>query len=676
MSNGFDLSLVAARPALLADRDNIVDVLIRVQAPDAPKSGLPERQPLNLSIVIDRSGSMEGKPLHEAKRAAGFMIDSLRPTDRASVVAYDNSVRVVAESRHVKSKESFKSAIAQIEVGGMTNLHGGWLKGAEEAAKYLAPDCTSRVLLLSDGQANEGLTIIDEISLQCAQLADTGVTTSTYGLGGSFNEELMVAMSRSGRGNAYYSETAESLLERFHEEFSLLSSLCARSLRLFLGPLPGIRCEMLNLYEATKDGSWRLPDLAYDGEAWAAVRLHVSAGTLPDAVGERLALLQASVIYLDLEGAEHRLPEAWLTLPLIPAEKFLAISEDQDVIRRVKEAEAAKLQEAASRAAKRGDWKEVEKLLAEAKEMASHSPWLGEIVANLEKLAAQRNDVLFSKEARYAASNMSSRQRSKKEFSSDYDESAAPVHLQRRVQQGASGHYGQQMPVGPYRLDLFDNYPVALIDGKRVLLDTGSPFSVGNGDRFEIAGQPFRFQGQMGVTTDKLSQWMNTKVDALLGSDVLSKFVVTIDWWQGAVTFSPRGSDLVGEDLPVEQMMGTPVLNFKAANGMSKALFDTGAKLCFMPTSAVAGKVAISRVKDFHVMTGPFETEVYEVDLEIAGHGFTANCGVLPASIATMVSGMTGIEWIIGTDLLRQGAIGLDLRHNRVTATWKPAETP
>jgi len=85
------------------------------------------------------------------------MIDSLRPTDRASVVAYDNSVRVVAESRHVKSKESFKSAIAQIEVGGMTNLHGGWLKGAEEAAKYLAPDCTSRVLLLSDGQANEGL---------------------------------------------------------------------------------------------------------------------------------------------------------------------------------------------------------------------------------------------------------------------------------------------------------------------------------------------------------------------------------------------------------------------------------------------------------------------------------------------------------------------------------------
>ena len=70
------------------------------------------------------------------------------------------------------------------------------------------------MLLLSDGQANEGVTDVDQIALQCSQLADTGVTTSTYGLGNSFNEELMVAMGRSGRGNAYYSETAETLLER------------------------------------------------------------------------------------------------------------------------------------------------------------------------------------------------------------------------------------------------------------------------------------------------------------------------------------------------------------------------------------------------------------------------------------------------------------------------------
>ena len=160
-----------------------MDVLIRVQAPDAPKSGLPERPRLNLAIVIDRSGSMSGQPLLEAKRAAAFMIDSLKATDRASVVTYDDEVTVVAASRHVDGTTYFKSAIAEIHSGGSTNLHGGWLKGAEEAAKHLAPKYTSRVLLLSDGQANAGMTNVNGIALQVAQLGDTGVTTSTYGLG-------------------------------------------------------------------------------------------------------------------------------------------------------------------------------------------------------------------------------------------------------------------------------------------------------------------------------------------------------------------------------------------------------------------------------------------------------------------------------------------------------------
>lgn len=442
MSNGFDLSLSAARPALLAGSDNTVDVLIRVQAPDAPKGGLPERPRLNLAIVIDRSGSMDGKPLYEAKRAAGFIIDSLKATDRAAVVIYDDSVQVVAESRHVENKAYFKNAISPIHSGGSTNLHGGWLKGAEEAAGHLAPEYTSRVLLLSDGQANAGETNLDEIAMQCAKLADNGVTTSTYGLGNSFNEELMLAMSRSGRGNGYYSETAESLLERFQEEFSLLSSLCARNVRLLLSPMPGVKMQMLNPYEAGENNSWRLPDLAYDGEAWAAVRLTLDAGSIPG-VSETLALLQGSVSYVDLESNAAQIPEAWLTLPVVSQDRYLAIPKDEKVIRRVSEAEAASLQELASRAARQGDWRTVKELLAKARAMAKHSPWLAEVVESLEKLANQEDIVLFSKEASFASANMSSRLRAKSEFLADHDENALPMHLQRRVRQGGSGHFGQ-----------------------------------------------------------------------------------------------------------------------------------------------------------------------------------------------------------------------------------------
>ena len=90
MSSIVDVSLASARPGLIAGRENVVDVLVRVQAPDAPKTGLPERPPLNLALVIDRSGSMSGEPLHEAKRCAALMIESLKASDHASVVAYDD----------------------------------------------------------------------------------------------------------------------------------------------------------------------------------------------------------------------------------------------------------------------------------------------------------------------------------------------------------------------------------------------------------------------------------------------------------------------------------------------------------------------------------------------------------------------------------------------------------
>jgi Ca-activated chloride channel family protein len=443
MSSIVDLSLATARPGLVAGRENVVDVLVRVQAPDAPKTGLPERPQLNLALVIDRSGSMSGEPLHEAKRCAALMIEGLKASDRASVVAYDDTVQVFAESQPVKSKEKFKAAIAHIHEGGTTNLHGGWLKGAEEAAQHLDPTVVSRVLLLSDGNANAGLTNLDEIASQCAQLADSGVTTSTYGLGQSFNEDLMMALARAGRGNGYYSDTAESLLERFREEFSLLASLCARDVRLCVTPLPGIRFELLNLYERTKDGAWRLPDLVYDGEAWAAIRLHVNPTALP-AVGETVAILQASVSFRDLTGSESEVPESWLSLPVLTEEAFRVLPEDESVARRFHEAEAARLQEFASRAARQGDWNRVDGLLAQVRSLAANSPWLNEVVMNLERLAAQRNDVLFSKEAQYAAASMSARVRHKMESAALSDEGTLPRHLQRKIRQGAKGKDGAE----------------------------------------------------------------------------------------------------------------------------------------------------------------------------------------------------------------------------------------
>lgn len=668
MSNQFDLGLASARPALLSAQKNIVDVLLRVQAPDQPAT-LPERPSLNLSIVIDRSGSMQGSPLHEAKRSAGFMVDRLTPKDRVSVVAYDDNVQVMASSQLVDNKDRLKAAIALIHTAGTTNLHGGWLRGAEEAAAHLTSKNVSRVLVLSDGCANHGIIDTDAIANQCAELGNAGVSTSTYGLGNSFNEGLMTAMARSGRGNSYYSDRAESLLERFQEEFSLLASLCARDLQLRLTLLPGVRCEMLNLYESVGEG-WRLPDLAYDGEAWAALRLSVDAEAVP-AIGESLALCEVSVTYRSLEGEEIQIPTSWFSLPVLSQKDYETSPKDDNVIRRVTEAEAAQLQAKAASAAREGNWTEVNRLLAQVRAMAVHSPWLGEVVTHLEKLAAQQDMLHFSKEAEFASFSFSNRLRSKHEHAVGYEARLSPAYLQARVVQGGSGYYKPSPSTQTYQLDSRNGHPVANIDGKQVLVDTGSTFSVGDRNELEIAGQKFSLGTKKKITTQVLSGWMHRPIDALLGSDVLSTFVMIVDWSGNQITFAPQGEKLPNAtELRAQWLLGSPVLEFEFAGRATKGLLSTDAKLCYMPRSAVGKLTPVHRMQDFHPLTGIFETDVYKLKLEIAGRSFDAHCGVLPEALADLLGSMTVIEWIIGADLLRLGIFSFDLRQHQLAVVW------
>jgi Ca-activated chloride channel family protein len=127
-------------------------------------------------------------------------------------------------------------------------------------------------------------------------MADAGVGTSTYGLGQGFNEELMTAMARAGRGNAYYGQTAEDLMDPFREEFDLMSALCARRLRLAVAPARGVRVEILNQYRTDAEGRTMLLDLAYGGEAWAVMRLTVPCSvSSPRSVSPRPAAGRPSI---------------------------------------------------------------------------------------------------------------------------------------------------------------------------------------------------------------------------------------------------------------------------------------------------------------------------------------------------------------------------------------------
>lgn len=433
-----ELTITPQRAALLAGHDNELNVLVRVRAPAAPDGTAPAK-PLNLALVIDRSGSMSGRPLEEACRCAEFIVGSLKPEDAIALVTYDTQVTVDIPHRLVGDRKGLVEAIRAIVDGGSTALHDGWFAGAREAAQGRERASVSRVLLLSDGQANHGLTEPDEIAAHCAQLAQSGVTTSTYGLGHGFNEDLMLGMARAGLGNSYYGATAEDLMDPFREEFELVRALCARKLRLQLAAPDGVTVQVLNGYAFDPASGWQLPDLAWGGEAWAAVRLRVPAALADAAANGEGFVLEARVTFEDMEGLPLMLAAPALKLPWLPAAAFSAVASDPMVGERLGELRAAELTEKARLAARAGDWRTVDRLLDLATREAVDNPWLQGAVEALKKYAARRESEALSKEAAYQARTMRTRLADASEVAGSYVEgveSEKAAYLRRKMEKG------------------------------------------------------------------------------------------------------------------------------------------------------------------------------------------------------------------------------------------------
>lgn len=402
-----NLTITPQHAARLEGHENDLYALVRAVAAEGTPAGkgTVEKPPLNLAIVIDRSGSMGGQPLEEAKRAAAFLVENMRSRDRVSIVTYADQADVLVAGRLVGNGVEVTHAIRSIDTGGCTALHDGWMAGVEQAARMREPEQMGRVLLLSDGRANRGETNPAVLAQDAARIAATGITTTTCGLGAHFDELLMLEIARAGQGSAYYGERAEDLIDPFREELELLSNLVARRLRLSLTAGDGVDLMVLNGYR--QDGAALiLPDLAEGGEAWAMVRLRFSERT--DQPADRL-LLRA---VLDLEmmtGESITAGPTSLRLPRLPAGAFAALPVDDTVTARRNELRAADIQDQARVAARASQWSEVDRLLAEAKREAGENKWVAESLDSLERIARRRDVEGFSKESVFASQKMRSR---------------------------------------------------------------------------------------------------------------------------------------------------------------------------------------------------------------------------------------------------------------------------
>jgi Ca-activated chloride channel family protein len=406
--------------------------MVRVQGPEQPESDKTKVTPKRLSLVVDRSGSMSGQPLHEALKCVQHIAGCMTPQDRISVVVYDDNVNVLMPLGPVTSPDAMKRLLATVDSGGSTNLFGGWEDGAKQL-EMGQNSSISRVILLSDGQANHGLLEQDAIEKHCREWLAKGVSTTTVGLGRGFNEDLMIAMAKAGGGQQYYGQTAADLFDSFDEELSLLQALCLRQLSLKLIPAQGVIIEPLGVFDQNADGSYQLSDLAWGAESWLAVRLHIS----PTAAGQSRDLLAATVQGRALDGQIITAHAAMLTLQAMDQIAYDALPTDEAMERRLQEVDFAKSSLELSRLVNAGNVTAARALVKDLEKRFGQHPWLHAKLTRLRELA-DRDPEMMSKEARFSSRKMSKRLVSNFEvaFSMDETNSEMPAFLRKKSEEG------------------------------------------------------------------------------------------------------------------------------------------------------------------------------------------------------------------------------------------------
>lgn len=190
------------------------------------------RMPLNLCLILDRSGSMEGPPMDYMKRACSYVVDLLEPNDVLSIVAFTDTAEVVMPARRVVNKQLIKQHIEMLQVGNTTDLFGGIQLGASQIASVSSAGYVNRAMLLTDGEPTAGNKDFQSIVGQVAEQKSRGITITALGFGAEYNEELLAAVAKRSGGNYYYITRPELIPEIFRKELETLMNVVARNVKM------------------------------------------------------------------------------------------------------------------------------------------------------------------------------------------------------------------------------------------------------------------------------------------------------------------------------------------------------------------------------------------------------------------------------------------------------------
>lgn len=259
-----------------AGREFAVTLRIAIDAKDLPR---PPRPSLNVALCIDTSGSMEGKAMDDARKAALAFVDALRPGDYVSVVTFDSKAHLLVPAQRVDEvgRDAMRKSVAAMKAEGTTGMAQGLQIAVQQVQSHYDTTRINRVVLLGDGVPNDEPPV--RALAQAAAASQIAITT--LGLGQDYDELLMGSLARTSNGRFHHVEDSNTLATFFGDELSRLARAVARNGRVDLVAGPGVTIEGVvgfpNIGRAGSMVSIPIGDVALGDRRELFVKIHGGA---------------------------------------------------------------------------------------------------------------------------------------------------------------------------------------------------------------------------------------------------------------------------------------------------------------------------------------------------------------------------------------------------------------
>jgi Ca-activated chloride channel family protein len=359
-------------------------VLLKMKDTTEVKENI-KRKPLNMGVAIDISGSMSVRiaghqmahfargafpevsigtsksRIEQAKMVVLKTIDSMHDGDVISITAFNDKTHNVVESVELSKDNRYKirEKINGLTTSGMTDLYSGWLASVEQVAKRLDPKKLNRILLISDGDITVGVNDVDKISHNARKISTKGISTSTFGIGSGFNEDLLQAISDASSANSYYVEDEVSMNKMFEDEFNDFKNIAGTDVSVKFALNDGVEMQDNMCDFKVENGTYLLPNIRRNNDVYALFKLKLMKAVTSE---DEVSLGAVTLKYKDSEGKTQVIEER-LDYKVVSKEEYDAIPENEEVMVQDVLMEVAKTKKQATEAIDKQDIDSAKKLL-------------------------------------------------------------------------------------------------------------------------------------------------------------------------------------------------------------------------------------------------------------------------------------------------------------------------